>query len=316
MRRQGFTLVELLVVIAIIGVLIGLLLPAVQQAREAARRMACTNNLKQMGLALHNYHDTFRRLPSTSNNLLQYGSFRNSFPKYRYCAPQIAILPFLEERNVYSQYDQALWSDEAPNDSLKEFMPDSYGCPSSVSFGQTHPDNGYETMDYAFLYEGRDPDTWPTSSKMGLGMFPYATANDYQGVRFADVTDGLSNCFMVSEQAGRTRLWLNNKQMDESLSSGNVGLHEVWTVPQNLCDLAPYTIVFDATDPTGTSPSYNIGIGRIINVRNDISPYSFHPGGVNMLLGDGAVRFVAETTPTRILNCMGTIDDGRVVEGL
>ena len=144
--RSGFTLIELLVVIAIIAVLIALLLPAVQQAREAARRSQCKNNLKQMGLALHNYHDTHNSLPPA------WVDWDGTYvPPVRAAHANVAILPFLEGGNVEELYDYNERWDHANNQDLATVMPKIYQCPSTPGAGDVEPNSGFQTSDYNYI---------------------------------------------------------------------------------------------------------------------------------------------------------------------
>src|SRR5258707_11337017 len=133
--RSGFTLIELLVVIAIIAVLVALLLPAVQQAREAARRSQCKNNLKQMGLAIHNYEGTFKRFPSSGESTYELSSptIRMFFP----CAFNVAILPLIDQNNIYNAWNFNVHYTIQPNASLATSVIPMYVCPSN---GTTGPD--------------------------------------------------------------------------------------------------------------------------------------------------------------------------------
>lgn len=129
----GFTLVELLVVIAIIGILVGLLLPAVQAAREAARRMQCTNNLKQLGLAVHNYHDTHKTIPPGGIHFDVTGANHwAGQPRTVYSGWGVAILPFLEQTNLYNRYDQTVFNVHANNIPVHQTKLPFYICPSDV----------------------------------------------------------------------------------------------------------------------------------------------------------------------------------------
>ena len=142
---QGFTLVELLVVIAIIGILVALLLPTVQAAREAARRMSCSNNLKQIGLALHNYHDTYNSLPT---GWADWTGFYSGTVQVRASHANVALLPFTEAGNLADRYDDHVPWDHPNNQPLATFMPEFYACPSAPQAGEVGPD-GYQTSDYA-----------------------------------------------------------------------------------------------------------------------------------------------------------------------
>jgi prepilin-type N-terminal cleavage/methylation domain-containing protein len=150
-RKTGFTLVELLVVIAIIGILIALLLPAVQQAREAAKRSQCKNNLKQIGLALHNYHDTFKCFPPGKLNSPTPGQTWPTFAGPHYTNWAIAILPYVEQGALYEMYDQNETNTSAANQAVNQTHVDVYNCPSDVELDTLGvPASGPAQYPYAY----------------------------------------------------------------------------------------------------------------------------------------------------------------------
>ncbi|GAA4433252.1 DUF1559 domain-containing protein [Bremerella cremea] len=206
-RRLGFTLMELLVVIAIIGVLIALLLPAVQQAREAARRMQCSNNLKQLGLALHNFHSTYNELPMGNNAHFNW---------------KVRILPFVEQSIAYDQLDLSGSSQSfdgryfPTNQILYQVSVSGLACPSSP-FPDRNP---------AMTYSGTSPDWSQVHDYVGIsGAYPDPQARNsvctavnavqagthcengtfinFKSRRLAHLTDGTSNMFVVAEQSGQ-----------------------------------------------------------------------------------------------------------------
>jgi prepilin-type N-terminal cleavage/methylation domain-containing protein/prepilin-type processing-associated H-X9-DG protein len=298
MRRscRGFTLVELLVVIAIIGVLVSLLLPAVQAAREAARRSQCVNNLRQIGLALHTYHDTFRVFPPSY--LTVPGGSSNmgpADPESGDAGPGwtalMLLLPQIEQANLYTSFDL-----NSPSWSSKNALPAqqtvrSYLCPSA-----SHPKT-YQVMDDSskilatfarsnyVAHAGRE-DLWdlPAAdlSKIADGSF-YRNSR----TRMAEITDGLSNTIFFGEQSG--------SRSDATW----VGI-----VPGAVtCPTLRYA--FAGCD--GAAPQINVHSGPgsgefppLIHPPNDATGYvdemfSDHPNGCNVLLGDGSVRFAARS---------------------
>ena len=201
--RRGFTLIELLVVIAIIAILIALLLPAVQQAREAARRTQCRNNLKQIGLALHNYHDTSQGFPP--------GGFKNATgPNWR-----VSILPGLDQGPAYNQmnFSRSFWAHSSPQPILATVRVQAYQCPSSphgiTNVGDIALAHDHQVMDYVGV-TGATPDPLGRASVCTAanivsggtycnnGMLPV-----YKSMRMRDVTDGTSNTMIVAEQSGQ-----------------------------------------------------------------------------------------------------------------
>jgi len=295
-RRRGFTLVELLVVIAIIGILVALLLPAVQAAREAARRMQCGNHLKQIGLALHNYHDTYKALPPA------WADWDGLWASPLHSAhANAAVLPFLEQSNVDDLYDYNVRWDHANNADLASLMPATYQCPSAPGAGEPEPNSGFQTSDYTYI---RSDTGWVTDPGPNQSMFEQ---NEFR--RFRDVIDGLSNTVMQYESAGRTALYVHGQQTTPP--AWWTGEYRAWAGHFDSSWMYPFQV---AIDPAGGPPSVTWFVGsEIINVANWGSPYSFHPGGVQISLADGSVRFLTETIDIDTLSGLTSINGGEVV---
>jgi prepilin-type N-terminal cleavage/methylation domain-containing protein/prepilin-type processing-associated H-X9-DG protein len=287
-RRRGFTLVELLVVIAIIGVLVGLLLPAVQAAREAARRMQCQNNLKQVGLALHNYSGAHGGFPShTYYDVREDGSYQ-----YSGWIPQ--ILPYFEQANLAELYDHRFSFFELQNAQAMETRLSVLECPSNpgglepirgmrqrLASGWTlNPDIVSYPADYSANRGFYDPVIMPQAawdSNATRGMFDWSS-----NVKFRDVTDGTTNTIFVHESAGRAHYYVNGRI--ETQEPSFQGWFDHWSGTNS-----GWTYGFQDDGVTRGGP-------RVINATNRFAnPYSFHPGGANFLLVDGSVRFIAET---------------------
>ncbi|MHC2069415.1 DUF1559 family PulG-like putative transporter [Bremerella sp. T1] len=310
--RSGFTLVELLVVIAIIGVLIALLLPAVQQAREAARRMQCTNNLKQLGLGLHNHHDTYGHFPTGYE-------FRSGFtdgdPQWGWAA---FLMPFLEQETVYDALDPANQTvataiANANDLAVMQTPLDMFRCPSD-----TGPDlnNQRELVDEATAvsnYIGSNSsdlacrdDGIPGGNYGADGIFW-----ENSECNFSDITDGTSNTFAIGE-----RCW--NMNRTNGTGKANYYAGNIYGVEGRLVT---------GGSPISTRTLYSVlgGTVRALNyARNDAyesSSYSsLHPGGVQFLFCDGSVQFIPETvqfdtdnTPDTVLELLVSRNDGRPV---
>ncbi|UUO07741.1 DUF1559 domain-containing protein [Blastopirellula sp. J2-11] len=302
-RTRGFTLVELLVVIAIIGVLIALLLPAVQQAREAARRMSCQNNLKQIGLGLHNYHDTYLKFPA--------GRYEDSNVKTQ-LGWGAMILPFLEQTALFDsiQANGGMTVDDTW-DTLPAVQADArnvlemFICPSDIGGGlNEHP---------YMLGVADDPSSaYGKSNYVGIaGASNFDDTEDLDGVfqhsfspvqhaRFADITDGTSHTMIVGERcslpgvgipanqgkAYRASIWIG----DRNVGPGGSSSMDVLTRMDRAADNVQYTI---------------FGV-------NNLCLTSVHPGGLQMLSGDGHVSFVSENIDLRVYAGLGTMAGAEV----
>jgi prepilin-type N-terminal cleavage/methylation domain-containing protein len=300
-RRRGFTLIELLVVIAIIAVLIALLLPAVQQAREAARRSQCKNNLKQLGLALHNYHDTHSRLPITQ---LEVGSGATARELTTWSR---AILPFLDQQNIMSQWNENVNFGVTPNAQLNQTVLSVYKCPTSPapSIG-TWTISGQQAMDGATgsPYQGGICE-YSSSTQLLLTPGVYQTGMmDNQGElskNFRAVTDGLSNTMMVGEVSGGPDVYNARKQIIVG-STQKERFHN-WA--------AQNRISFRGFSADGLT---QYGGNCLINCNGAGSNlYSFHTGGVNIVMGDASVRFLSENLSVTTVQLLVTIADGQVI---
>ncbi|EAQ76919.1 hypothetical protein DSM3645_11651 [Blastopirellula marina DSM 3645] len=319
---------ELLVVIAIIGVLIALLLPAVQQAREAARRMQCTNNLKQIGLALHNHHDTYKRFPpGGAQDQPPFGADAKDSTNWG-SSWMVYILPFVEEGAIYDKW-QFNGSSGVFNTNNRSVVSgntmEKYCCPSSplpdfctqistqasVNYvGVSGADNGL----ISGYTESRVIHA-PRGGKMSASGLLYPNSK----TRFADMADGTSNTLAVSEHS--------NFLTNSSGTKLDYRASQVWgwAIGVKSSDSPPdMTLNSDNRSMNMTTIRYTInktkgwsddesGTGVGNDGAANIPLNSTHPGGVSALLGDGSVRFIAETIPLDTLARLATRDDGQVI---
>ncbi|UUO07827.1 DUF1559 domain-containing protein [Blastopirellula sp. J2-11] len=293
-RSDGFTLVELLVVIAIIGVLIALLLPAVQQAREAARRMSCSNNLKQLGLALHNYHDTHLVFPY-GRSAAPEGSTVSSNPQtYRTQTGLTAILPFIERTALYNTIDFNAGAGDTVNWGKYQPRVEAYLCPSnpqdegcSYTGSIAGDDDAWATHYVPVAHSGRDGTVARDQvSAIGYGKDGLFFLNSKNG--FRDIIDGTSNTLAIAESVGNKpgshRVWA------WGLYSGGMGTSG--GINANFPNLSGWA--FSGSD------AFN-------------GPSSYHPGGCLATFADGSVRYIPETIQLSTLLDLTTIKGNEVV---
>ncbi len=312
-RQSGFTLIELLVVIAIIAVLVGLLLPAVQKVREAANRLTCQNNLKQIGLAIHNFSDAHQSLP-TSNR-----PSSNSVTSARQ-GWVLFLLPYIEQGNLYDEYNLTYgW--QTPIDLPVTSIPlKLFQCPSVADHSRRDADPAetpwnpiVATGDYAAL-NGVDPRlvTAGLAEKSGLGFLP-----KNMKVTFADVADGLSNTIAVTESAGRPQVWRLGQPIGSPPTTYTNG--GGWSRPAS--DITLNGLTADGVRSPGPC-ALNCANGEVtatypdpyFGTNGNGAIYAFHTGGANFLFGDGSVHFIAQTVNIRIVAALATRDGGEAVD--
>jgi prepilin-type N-terminal cleavage/methylation domain-containing protein/prepilin-type processing-associated H-X9-DG protein len=296
LQRCGFTLIELLVVIAIIAVLIGLLLPAVQKVREAANRMSCSNNLKQIGLALHQYENTHRKFPP--------GSVAGPFPEANVTQPVghgwgPFLLPYLEQEALARNYRWDKFHYAPENQPVASVPLKVLQCPSAepnrvMTFSVFSYGGKGACTDYAAT-AGVDPALVNLELVDRVGNLQGVMAKNFMA-RHCDITDGPSNTLLIVEDAGRPRQWQVGKAgPDQTLFGGP------WTGGGNL-------IVVKGSTADG---SRRLG-PCAVNCTNDQEVYSFHPGGANALFADGSVDFLKASMDIRILARLITRAGGEV----
>jgi prepilin-type N-terminal cleavage/methylation domain-containing protein/prepilin-type processing-associated H-X9-DG protein len=318
--RAAFTLIELLVVIAIIAVLIGLLLPAVQKVREAASRAKCSNNLKQIGVALHNYHGALGFMPA-------YGFDFATQPNPPFGTKGHGalglILPYMEQDNVY----RLARTDRTVVDPVN--LPPNYGTSDAGTVNIPSyqcPATPPHTIDYApyFVSIG-----FPNAGAMHLGGTDYAVVKGIaaqlassccpagtpsgntgalgtkgQTRRLTDISDGTSNTLLVVEDAGRQQVWADGTMVMPN-GPGQVG----WTLNAAWSDYdTAVTVTGFSTDGLTSG-----GGCCVINCNNVSQIYSFHTGGANALRADGSVTFLNASVPAAVVAALVSYMGGEVI---
>lgn len=311
MRKSGFTLIELLVVIAIIGILIGLLLPAVQKVREASSRMSCSNNLKQLGLAMHNYHTTHEALiPIMGPSGCCWGTWT------------ILILPFIEQSAAYDSYENWGGSDtvssgfpkvsasgsfpryaSAPNTTnVTSRRYKTFTCPSDTN---NSPFGGITNMNYVVnggnggTGGGAGPAPAPPGYTRMPGMFDGAKLT--QKIRLTDVSDGLTNTIMFGEV-----LQGQGSDLRGFAWWGDASAFSTYYTPNTSANDLIYTTSYCNNQPAMGLPCSGAGGGHF-------SSRSRHSGGVGVAMGDASVRFVTNSISSVVWMNLGPINDGAVI---
>ncbi len=304
-RIMGFTLIELLVVIAIIAILVALLLPAVQQAREAARRSSCKNNLKQLGLALHNYHDTFNTFPPASvrTNAPGVDSWTTSMIGW-----QARILGFMEQSALYDLIDWEIYpgSSGTNNTTVRRTEVAGYRCPSDPGNRGTTGQSTYAPTSYVTC----------TANSGSFAAGGSAFQNNGDSVLFLnsktkmrDITDGTSNTMVVSECKVGSETLAENAVGNPPVCPGTAAATRrrgfSWFFAQRMPAWSYSTIVGPNTNITECENG--TGGPSVLGARSE------HKGGVQVLVCDGAIRFVSENIDLATWRNLGHKSDGNVL---
>jgi prepilin-type N-terminal cleavage/methylation domain-containing protein/prepilin-type processing-associated H-X9-DG protein len=341
-HRRAFTLIELLVVIAIIAVLIGLLLPAVQAAREASRRAHCANNFKQIGLAIHNYVTTFQVLPFGKGP--GYGAVLPSSQAYARWSAQSQLLLFIEQGNLFNSINFSL-------------PPETPGMQGDIPFMPAYQDPNREnatacrTRVAIFICPSDGPPLaeWPGATnylanqqswacdlseanpstiapaEQNRGMFYYLSS-----VKPADVTDGLSSTVFFSEKIRGTGIHDGDARSDQLIIQAATSLDATYLACRNMSpqtgtrltsrqgmswvmgEMCCTTYNHVATPNSHTCAGLGFS-GTMANMPMQVPPSSRHPGGVHAMMGDGSVKFIKDTVSLTIWRAVGTRNGGEVI---
>jgi prepilin-type N-terminal cleavage/methylation domain-containing protein len=327
--NRAFTLIELLVAIAVIGLLVALILPAVQAARETARRTQCTNNLKQIGVSFHNYHDTMRQFPPPyvcvrDTILPWYLSTKGTYDDANIHTYGEFVLPYLEQQNIYKRIDFTqpyfapidlssigLAAYAGNNQAGLAIALSVFLCPSSPTRSANPFSFTWTGLPMPVIYQAGGNDYGPSNGiNPGtlLALAPSQGGDFANGVmsdndlstKFRDVTDGTSQTALMWEIAARPDIYVGSKKLPGATGGGG------WA------DILNAENWFQGSSSDGTT----VGGPCAINCTNQAQTgvFSFHPGGVHVLLTDGSVHFLGENTDVGIFVALVTLQGGTYVQ--
>jgi prepilin-type N-terminal cleavage/methylation domain-containing protein len=349
-KRRAFTLIELLVVISIIAVLIALLLPAVQAAREAARRAQCVNNLKQLGLAVQNYHDVFLCFPFGKGP--NYMAIDPNAPVYARWSAFSQILPQLEQKPLFDAINFALPPDvpdlggggmgdmmpayTSPNGSnvtVTRVMISAFICPSDAGGVTSFPGSTcYSVNEGSWLCDACEA----TPSTVAPGVYPQGPFYNMSCVRLSGIIDGTSQTAMFSERRRgqgtpnpKSDLFqMNNatslNQTYQTCNGLDITMAMIFTSSMGMSwavgDMTCTTYNHVSTPNTRSCAGSGMGMGMMdpnsmVNMAVQLPPSSYHPGGVNVAIGDGSVRFVKDGITLNAWRSLSTRNGGEILSG-
>lgn len=298
-KTSGLTLVELLAVLATLSVLIGLLLPAIVSAREAARRTQCTSNLRQLGLGVLGFESAHRAFPASGWTHAGPGN-----PHGRFLGWRVLILPYLDQQQLQDLYDVSKNWWEAPNVSAASVPIDVFQCPSvpelaPVTFATEHAPR--PSMSFPIAVARTDYEALlgikPASINLHLASPRYDSTNRFSVMhrnsknQMKDIRDGVSRTAFISECGGRPYVFRRKRRVENSNDQGIC-----WADSEG-----PFSLDGSSSDGSreGKGPASRCTFG--INRRNDNEPYSFHPDGASFLFADGRVSYMSEDTELLVL---------------
>ncbi len=323
-NREAFTLIELLVVIAIIGVLVGLLLPAVQQAREAARRASCINHMKQVGIAIHSYNDANKKLPPGGEweqgapwRILQSTGAKPTGPNRERGGVLVRLLPYLEENSLYSQIDfegGTVASQMVNGKRVREYVISTYLCPTDIHDGTLEDGSSIRAIsNYGANYGpswaggngnpncpcGQNYNSYRPLTNTGHTnpAGPFSREGNIFVCKLTDVTDGLSKTIFFGEV--RANCSRHQRRGWAHTNNGNGLFNTLYPLNYDSCSK-------DVASAGGD------GCGAECNWKTEFGYKSLHPGVVNFLMGDGAVTTLPENVDHTAFQLIGCRMDGQV----